>query len=245
MSAMNPNHGKKPVCAVLGVGPGLGASVAKRFARAGYAVAMMARTADRLNTFKEDIEKEGGVALGVPTDASNEQSIRTAFAEIRSKLGDVDVLCFNAGSFARGGILDIKPSQMADLFSLTVLGCMTSSQEVLPGMLAKKKGTILITGATASLRGGAGFSGLAVPKFALRALAQSMAREFAPQGVHVAHIIVDGQINTPRQVAMQPDRPLGSFLDSDVLAEQYFQLHSQPSTVWTHELDVRPNVEKW
>ncbi|CAF4470198.1 unnamed protein product [Rotaria magnacalcarata] len=112
-------------------------------------------------------------------------------------------------------------------------------------MVKQGKGTILFTGATASLRGSAKFAGCSVPKFALRSLSQSMARELGPKGIHVAHIIIDGQINTPNQMQSQPDRDINSFLNSDAIAETYWQLHVQPRSTWTQELDLRPSMEKF
>ena len=124
-------------------------------------------------------------------------------------------------------------------------GAFYGAQQVLPAMLEAGRGTILLTGATASLRGSARFSALAVGKFGLRALAQSMAREFGPQGIHVAHVVIDGQINTPRMREMSPDREEHTMLSPEAIAETYWQLHSQDRTAWTLELDLRPSVERF
>jgi NADP-dependent 3-hydroxy acid dehydrogenase YdfG len=144
-----------------------------------------------------------------------------------------------------GGILEITPEQLDQCFHASCTGALVASQQVLPDMVKAKRGTILLTGATASLRGSARFACLATAKFALRALAQSMAREFSRQGIHVAHVIVDGQIASDRARAMSPGREEHTMLSPDAIAETYWQLHVQDPTAWTHEIDVRPNVESF
>jgi len=155
------------------------------------------------------------------------------------------VLVYNAGAFKYGGILDIKPEEWANLWKSNCYGAFLAAQAVLPAMLEKGNGTILYTGATASLRGSAKFSGLAVGKFGLRALAQSTAREFGPQGIHVAHIIIDGQVDLASTMQRYPDRPRESFLNSDAIAEEYWNLYKQNRTAWALELDLRPHTEKF
>ena len=233
------------VAAVLGVGPGLGASVAHRFAREGFAVALMARSEESVAGAREEIEGDGGTALPVPTDATDPASIASAFETIRADLDDAEVFVYNAGAFEMGGILEIEPERFDECFRANCAGAFYAAREVLPAMVERGRGTILLTGATAALRGSARFSALAVGKFGLRALAQSMAREFGPQGVHVAHVIIDGQINTPRVRGMYPDREEHTMLSSDAIAETYWQLHSQDPTAWTLELDLRPSVERF
>ncbi|CAF3092510.1 unnamed protein product [Rotaria sp. Silwood2] len=198
---------KKLVAAVVGVGPGLGASLAKRFAAGGYSIGLIARKESSLQSVQRELEQNGHTVLSVTADAGDVSSVKNAFDTIRKKFGN--------------------------------------EPEVLPSMIKNGKGTILFTGATASLRGSVGFAGIATSKFALRVLAQSMAREFGPQGIHVTHIIIDGQINTPSQVQRQPGKDINSFINSDTIAETYWQLHIQPRTTWTHELDIRPSVEKF
>jgi NAD(P)-dependent dehydrogenase (short-subunit alcohol dehydrogenase family) len=233
------------VAAVLGVGPGLGASVAHRFAREGFAVALMARSEESVAGAREEIEGDGGTALPVPTDATDPASIASAFETIRADLDDPEVFVYNAGAFEMGGILEIEPERFDECFRANCAGAFYAAREVLPAMVERGRGTILLTGATAALRGSARFSALAVGKFGLRALAQSMAREFGPQGVHVAHVIIDGQINTPRVRGRYPDREEHTMLSSDAIAETYWQLHSQDPTAWTLELDLRPSVERF
>ncbi|CAF0930219.1 unnamed protein product [Rotaria sordida] len=236
----------KPIAVVIGVGPGLGAALAKRFAVGGYSVGLIARKESSLQPVQKELEQLGHTALSVTADAGNVSSLQNAFNTIRTKLGnDPEVLLYNASGFAYKSILDLKPEELQNSLNISVVGALVASQEVLPSMVKNGKGTILFTGATASLRGSAKFAGFAAAKFALRALAQSMARELGPQGIHVAHIIIDGEINTPSQVQRQPDRNIEAFLNSDAIAETYWQLHTQPRSTWTQELDLRPSVEKF
>jgi NAD(P)-dependent dehydrogenase (short-subunit alcohol dehydrogenase family) len=233
------------VAAVLGVGPGLGAAVAWRFAREGFAVALMARNEDGLSGIRQEIEDGGGTSLPVSADATDPASVEAAFERVRRELGDAEVFVYNAGAFQMGGILEIPPERFDECFQANCAGAFYAARQVLPAMLEAGRGTIVLTGATASLRGSARFSALAVGKFGLRALAQSMAREFGPQGIHVAHVIIDGQINTPSMREMSPGREEHTMLSPAAVAETYWQLHSQDTTAWTLELDLRPAVESF
>ena len=233
------------VAVVLGVGPGLGAAIARRFAREGFAVALMARREESVTEVRKEIEAAGGQALPISTDATDPASVRTTFERIRSELGDPEVFAYNAGAFQMGGILDLTPEKFDECWKANCAGAFYAAQQVLPSMVEAAKGTVLLTGATASLRGSARFSALAVGKFGLRALAQSMAREFGPQGIHVSHVIIDGQINTPRMREMSPDREARTMLSPEAIAETYWHLHSQDRTAWTLELDLRPAVESF
>jgi NAD(P)-dependent dehydrogenase (short-subunit alcohol dehydrogenase family) len=236
---------KGRVAAILGVGPGLGAAVARRFAREGFAVALMARNEDGLSAIRQEIEDGGGSALPVSADATDPASVEAAFGRVRRELGDPEIFVYNAGAFQMGGILEIDPGRFDECFKVNCAGAFYAARQVLPAMLEAERGTILLTGATASLRGSARFSALAVGKFGLRAFAQSMAREFGPQGIHVAHVVIDGQINTPRMREMSPDREEHTMLSPEAIAETYWQLHSQNRTAWTLELDLRPSVESF
>lgn len=233
------------VAAIVGVGPGLGAAVARRFAREGYAVALIARREESLSGAREEIESEGGTALAVTADATDAGSVSSAFERVRSELGDPKVLVYNAGAFQMGGILEITPEQFDDCLRANCSGALYAAQQVLPAMVEAGHGTVILTGATAALRGSARFSALATGKFALRALAQSMAREFGPQGIHVAHTIIDGQIETPRLRQSTPDREESTTLSPDAIAETYWQLHVQDPRTWTLELDLRPSGESF
>jgi NAD(P)-dependent dehydrogenase (short-subunit alcohol dehydrogenase family) len=233
------------VAVVVGVGPGLGSAVAKRFAREGFAVGLVARKMESLGGVKEEIESNGGTALPVTADATDPTSVGEAFGRIRDELGDPGVLVYNAGAFSMGGLLEITPEDFDACYRANCSGAFYAAQQVLPAMAQRGEGTIILTGATASVRGGARFAALATGKFGLRALAQSAAREFGPQGIHVAHAIIDGQILTPRFREMQPDRGEHTALSPEAIAETYWQLHVQDPTAWTLELDLRPSVESF
>ena len=230
---------------VLGVGPGLGAAIVRRFAREGFTVGLMARREEGLAEIRQGIENDGGTALPVSADAADSSSIAAAFERVRDKLGDPEVFVYNAGAFQMGGVLEVSPERFDECFKSNCAGAFYGARQVLPGMIDTGRGTILFTGATASLRGSAGFSALAVGKFGLRALAQWMAREFGPQGIHVAHIIIDGQIDTPGLRQSSLEREESTMLSPDAIAETYWQLHAQNPTAWTLELDLRPSVESF
>ena len=236
---------KGRVAAVLGVGPGLGASVARRFAREGFAVALMARSEESVAGARAGIEELGGTALPVSADATDPASLKRGFERVRDELGDPEVFVYNAGAFQMGGILEISPEKFDECFRANCAGAFYAAQQVLPAMVERERGTVVLTGATAALRGSARFSALAVGKFGLRALAQSMAREFGPQGIHVAHVVIDGQIDTPRVRERSPEREEHTMLSPEAIAETYWQLHIQDRTAWTLELDLRPSVESF
>lgn len=234
------------VAAVLGVGPGLGAAVAGRFAREGYAIGLMARSEESLSGACEEIKGAGGEAFAVTADATDPASVAKALGEVRDSLGAPEVFVYNAGAFRMGGILELSPEDFDRCWKANCAGAFYGAQQVLPAMLERGSGTVILTGATAALRGSARFSALAVGKFGLRALAQSMAREFGPRGIHVAHAVIDGQIDTPRVREMSGgDREGHTMLSPDAIAEAYWQLHVQDPTAWTLELDLRPAVERF
>lgn len=233
------------VAVVLGVGPGLSAAIAHRFAREGFAVGLMARTEDKLTQVQTEIEQAGGTALSIPADATNPGSMKTAFEQVRSRLGVPEVFVYNAGVFQMSGVLELTPEQFEFSWKVNCFGAFLAVQQVLPAMVEQGGGTILLTGATASVRGSAKFAGLAVGKFGLRALSQSLAREFGSQGIHVAHIMIDGQINTPRVQAVMSDHEPQTLLAPEAISETYWQLHNQDATAWTLELDLRPAAEKF
>jgi NAD(P)-dependent dehydrogenase (short-subunit alcohol dehydrogenase family) len=233
------------VAVVLGVGPGLGGAVARRFVREGFAVAIMARSGETLAPAEAAIHENGGTSIAITTDAADPEAMHEAFAKVRRDLGHPEVFVYNAGAFRPAGLLEISPTDFERAWKVNCFGGFLGAREVLPSMIDRGHGTILFTGATGSLRGGARFSMLAVGKFGLRALAQSIAREFGPKGIHVAHVVVDGQIDTPRTRLYAPDRETNSFLSPDAIAETYWQLHAQHPTAWTLELDIRPSIEKF
>jgi NAD(P)-dependent dehydrogenase (short-subunit alcohol dehydrogenase family) len=178
-------------------------------------------------------------------DATSPASVAAGFAKARDALGNTEVFVYNAGAFKMGSLLEIEAEDFDECWRANCAGAFYAARQVVPPMVQAGRGTILFTGATASLRGGARFACLAVGKFGLRALAQSMARELGPKNIHVAHVVIDGQIDTPRARQFFPNRESETFLAPDAIAEAYWRLHEQPKTAWTHELDLRPNVEKF
>jgi NAD(P)-dependent dehydrogenase (short-subunit alcohol dehydrogenase family) len=231
----------KPVCAIVGVGSGNGAAFARRFDREGYAVALLARSTE----FTEQLASELESARAFSCDVTDSESIATAFAAIRTELGDVDVLLYNAGAGVFGSVEDISARDLELAWQVNALGAFLVSREVLPAMQRAGRGAIVFSGATASLRGGAKFAAFASAKAAQRNLAQSMARHLGPQGIHVALVIIDGMIDIPRVREMVPDAPDEAFLKPDDIAETVLHLVQQPRSAWTFEVDLRPFGERW
>ena len=234
---------ERQVAVIVGVGPGLGFALVKRFARAGMAVALAARSRERLEQLLASEPVDGTKAYGC--DATDRAAVDRLFAEVERDLGVPEVVVFNAGAFRPGGILEIAPEEFEQCWRIGCLAGFLVGQAAARRMVAQGRGTILFTGATAALRGSARFANLAVPKFGLRGLAQSMARELGPQGVHVAHAIIDGQILSERYAHLEAGRGPDSLLKPDAIAEMYYQLHAQPRSAWTLELDLRPWSEKF
>ena len=233
----------REVAVIVGVGPGLGMALVRRFARAGMAVALAARSKARLEQLLagEPVEHAKVYAC----DATDKAAVDRLFTEVEQDLGAPEVVVFNAGAFRPGGILEIEPGEFEQCWRIGCFAGLLVGQAAARRMVAQGHGTILFTGATAALRGSARFANLAVPKFGLRALAQSMARELGPQGVHVGHVIIDGQIRSERYAQLAAERGPDALLEPDAIAEMYFQLHVQPRSAWTLELDLRPWSEKF
>ena len=225
---------ENPVAVIVGVGPGLGAALGRRFAHDGFKVALAARDESHLEHIVGRVAASGGGAHAYATDATDEAAVVRLFDKVESELGEVRVTVFNAGAFMRQGILEAEARDFERCWRVGCFGGFLVGREAARRMTPRGHGTILFTGATASLRGSARFFNLAVGKFGLRALAQSMARELGPKGIHVAHVIIDGQIGE-----QEDDARLGP----DAIAETYFQLHIQHRSAWAHEVDLRPWVE--
>lgn len=231
-----------PVAAVLGVGPGLGAALARRFAEK-YAVAINARRASYLSSLAADIRASGSQVLEVPADIGDQAQVESVFKTIREQLGPPEVLLYNAGSGSWGTITDVTPEQYETTWRVNAYGAFLSAKEVAPDMIAKGRGSMLFTGATAGVKAGARSVAFGPAKFALRGLVQSMARDLGPKGVHVAWINVDGVIDIP-------GRDIPGFKEEDMLkpeaiAETYWHLAHQDASAWTTELEVRPFKEKF
>ena len=227
---------------VVGVGPGLGWSLAKRFVEGGLHVVACSRNPGKLAS---RAAAEGLDVSFEACDATMPADVARVFSKVAREHGAPAIVAFNAGAYERGGILDIRPEDFERCWRVGCFAGFLVGQAAARLMVPAGAGTILFTGATASLRGGAGFANLASPKFALRAVAQSMARELGPKGVHVAHVIVDGQIESEARAGLLAERGPSSLLPADAIAESYWQLHRQPRGAWTHELDLRPWVEKF
>ena len=238
-----------PVTLIIGAGDALGGAIAKRFARAGYTACVTRRTVEKLAALKAEIESAGGTCHAFGSDAREEEDVIKLFAQIEAEIGPIEVFVFNIGGNVRFGITEMTARVYRKVWEMCAFGGFLTGREAARVMLPRKKGTIIFTGATASLRGGVGFSAFAGGKHALRALAQSMARELGPQGIHVGHVVIDGGIDTPFIAERFPERyalkDQDGILNPDHIAENYWTLHSQPRDAWTFELDVRPWIEKW
>jgi NAD(P)-dependent dehydrogenase (short-subunit alcohol dehydrogenase family) len=231
----------KPVCAIVGVGPGNGAALARRFAREGYRVALLARTRET----SESLAAELGDAKAYACDVADEASVKAAFAAIRTDLGEVDVAVFNAGSGTWGTIDDLTPQAFEASWRVNALGLFLVAQEVIPAMKAKGEGSIVVIGATASRRGMPRTTAFAPAKAAQRSLAEAMARHLWPLGIHVSLIILDGVVDLERTRKAMPDKPDDFFISPDGVAETAWWLTRQPRSAWSFEVEARPFGEKW
>ncbi|KAF9891831.1 hypothetical protein FE257_003316 [Aspergillus nanangensis] len=240
----------KPFAIIAGVGPGTGASIARQFAKA-YSVICLARNPANFDPVVSEINASGGHALGISTDLSDSASVRSTFDKISQQYANSPLAAavFNSGGgFVRKPFLELTEEEFTQGYESQGKGGYLFAKGSLP-LLLKATGlahppTLIFTGATASLKGSANFSAFATGKFALRALAQSLAREFGPQGVHVSHVIVDGVIDIPRTKAWTFEHE-DAKLDPEAIAAAYWHLHTQPRTTFAFELDLRPYVEKW
>ncbi len=240
---------QQKVCLIVGAGDATGSAIAKRFAQAGFTVCVTRRTPEASATLVQRIQAAGGRALAYQLDARHEDEVIALFKKIESEVGSLEVVVFNVGGNVRFPLLEMTAEKYFKTWEMCALAGFLVGREAARMLLPKGRGTILFTGATASLRGGVGFSAFAGGKAALRALAQSMAREFGPQGLHIAHVVVDGVIDSERVRSTQPERvaalgPQG-LLEPDSIARAYLWLHEQTPDAWTFELDLRPGVEKW
>jgi len=234
---------------VIGAGDATGGAIARRFAREGYIACVTRRTADKLAPLVQQIHDEGGQAHGFGSDARKEEDMVALVAKIEREIAPIEVAVFNIGANVRFGITETTSRVYTKVWEMACFGGFLMGREVARAMLPRGFGTIIFTGATASLRGGVGFAAFAGAKHALRALAQSMARELWPQGIHVAHTVIDGAIDTEFIRSHFPDRyalkERQGILSPDHIAEAYWQIHRQPRDAWTHETELRPWIESW
>jgi len=238
------NTKQTPVAVVVGVGPGTGAALARRFAK-DYRVVLVARSADYLKTLAGEIRADGGEALEAPADVANSSEIAGTFAAIRKKLTDPEVLLYNAGSGTWGTIVDISAEQYEAAWRVNAFGAFLCAKEAAPAMIERGHGVMLFTGATAGVKAGARSISFGPAKFAMRGLAQSLARDLGPRGIHVAWINIDGGIDIPRVRRGNPNFKDEDLLKPDAIAETYWHLAHQDRSAWTMELELRPFKEKF
>jgi len=233
---------------VVGVGPeaGLGGALCKRFAREGLHVLVAGRSGDKIDAVAGAIRAAGGRATGVPTDTTREADVNALFARVT---GPLDLVVYNAGNAAMGQLHDMDAGYFEAVWRVGCFGGFLVGREAVRRMLPAARGTILFTGATASVRGKPATTAFASAKAGLRSLAQSMARAYGPQGIHVAHVVIDGGIAGDKIVKGLPQfaQAMGDdgLVSLDGLADAYWFLHTQPRAAWTHELDVRTFKESW
>ncbi len=243
------NQDPRPVALVIGAGDATGGAIARRFAAGGLVACVTRRDAAKLQPLVASIEAAGGRAHAFGSDARKEDEVIALVERVEGEIGPIEVLVFNIGANVPSSILDETARKYFKIWEMACLGGFLNGREVARRMVGRGHGTILFTGATASLRGAANFAAFAGAKHALRALAQSMARELGPRGIHVAHVVVDGAIDTefirsnfPERYATKAD---DGILDPAHIADNYWHLHAQPRDAWTFELDLRPWNERW
>ncbi|WP_458378464.1 SDR family oxidoreductase [Pseudomonas chlororaphis] len=239
----------KKVVLVVGAGDATGGAIAKRFAREGLVACVTRRSADKLQPLVEAIQQSGGEAHGFACDARKEEEVIALIEQIESEIGPIEALVFNIGANVPCSILEETARKYFKIWEMACFSGFLNAREVAKRMVIRKRGTILFTGATAGLRGAAGFAAFAGAKHGIRALAQSMARELGPLNIHVAHVVVDGAIDTdfirnsfPEKYALKDE---DGILNPEHIADNYWHLHSQPRDAWTFELDLRPWNERW
>jgi len=237
------------VVLVIGAGDATGGEIAKRFAREGYTACVTRRQAEKLQPLLDEIRAAGGQAHGFGSDARKEEEVAELVETIERDIGPIDAFVFNIGANVPCSILEETPRKYFKIWEMACFAGFLTAQAVARRMVARERGTILFTGATAGTRGAAGFAAFAGAKHGLRALAQSMARELGPRNVHVAHVVVDGAIDTafirdsfPERYALKDQ---DGILDPAHIADSYWFLHAQPRDAWTFELDLRPWMERW
>ena len=239
----------KKVVLVIGAGDATGGAIAKRFAREGYVACVTRRSADKLQPLVDEIRAGGGEAHGFASDARKEEEVAALVEGIERNIGPIEAFVFNIGANVPCSILEETARKYFKIWEMACFSAFLTAQAVARRMVTRGRGTILFTGATAGLRGAAHFAAFAGAKHGVRALAQSMARELGPRNIHVAHVVVDGAIDTAFIRDTFPDiyarKDQDGILDPEHIADNYWFLHTQPRDAWTFELDLRPWMEKW
>jgi NAD(P)-dependent dehydrogenase (short-subunit alcohol dehydrogenase family) len=246
---MQLDNKRQKVVLVIGAGDATGGAIAMRFAREGYIACVSRRSAEKLEPLVARIREQGGEAHGYGCDARKEEDVVALVARIEAEHGPIEAMVFNIGANVPCSILEETARKYFKIWEMACLSAFLTGREVAKRMVERGRGTILFTGATASVRGSANFAAFSGAKHALRALAQSMARELGPRNIHVAHIIVDGAIDTEFIRTTFPERyalkEQDGILNPEHIAENYWYLHQQPRDAWTFELDLRPYMERW
>jgi len=240
---------QQKVVLVIGAGDATGGEIAKRFAREGYIACVTRRQAEKLQPLVDEIRAAGGQAHGFGSDARKEEDVAALVETIERDIGPIEAFVFNIGANVPCSILEETPRKYFKIWEMACFAGFLTAQAVARRMVGRERGTLLFTGATAGTRGAAGFAAFAGAKHGLRALAQSMARELGPRNIHVAHVVVDGAIDTAFIRDSFPDRYAlkgqDGILDPAHIADSYWFLHAQPRDAWTFELDLRPWMERW
>jgi len=243
------NIQQRKVALVVGSGDATGWAIARRFAREGYAACMTRRSAEKLQPLVEEIRSEGGEAHGFASDARNEEQVTELIEHIESQVGTIEVFVFNIGANVPCSILQETARKYFKVWEMACFAGFLTGQAVARRMVPRRRGTILFTGATAAMRGSANFAAFATAKHGLRALAQSMARELGPMNIHVAHVVIDGAIDTAfirdNFPARYAEKDQDGILSPGHIADAYWYLHTQPRDTWTFEMDLRPWTERW
>lgn len=242
----------KPVCLISGAGDYIGAAIARRFASEGYTVCLGRRNGDKSAALVEEINDSGGQAFGYTLDAREETQVQERLAAIEKDIGPLEIVISNAGGNVNFPILETTERVFYKVWKMACLTGFLTGREAAKYMLPRGKGSIFFTGATASMRGGSGFAAFSSAKFGLRALAQSMARELGPQGIHVAHLIIDAGVDTAFVRERLQDRGIdpdslenNTLMHPASIGDAYWYMHNQNRDAWTHEMDVRPFAEKF
>lgn len=231
----------KPVCVISGVGPGTGSALVRRFVSGGYEVAMLARSGERL----EALAKELPNSHAFTCDVANSAQVEAAISDAEAKLGAAAVLVHNAVGGTFGSFLEIDPQALNRNFQVNTMGLLHLARRVAPGMAARGRGAIVVTGNTSALRGRASFAGFAPTKAAQRILSEAMARDLGPKGVHVAYVVIDAVIDSPRQRERFPDRPDDFYIKPAAIAEECFHVAHQDRSAWSFLVEIRPFGEAW
>lgn len=239
----------RKVALVMGAGDAIGSAIGRQFAQAGFVTCLVRRNGEQLQPLVDELTAQGQEVHAFSCDARNEEQVEQLFAQIEQQLGELEVVVFNIGANVPMSIMSTSSRKFMKIWEMACFSGFLTGREAARVMTKRKRGSILFTGATASVRGAAGFGAFASAKHGLRALAQSMARELGPQNIHVAHVIIDAAVDTQWIRENHPGYDKMAAADGvvlpDDLAKNYLMLHEQPRNAWTFELDVRPWAEKW